>query len=201
MNKTLQSVQDIVQQTADAIAAVIHLDVEVADTSFVRIAGTGTYHKDLGCVMEGRRVYEDVVQRGRIIIIEHPGQHPLCTTCPLMASCPEKLEIAMPIVSGTQVLGILGLISFTDKQTAYFEENRAWVIQFIGKMAELIAGNVQDSSPVESASLADLERDAIRDALARVGKCTGRAAKAAKLLGISRATMYRKIQEYKIKIP
>ena len=76
-----------------------------------------------------------------------------------------------------------------------------WVIQFIGKMAELIAGNVQDSSPVESASLADLERDAIRDALARLGKCTGRAAKAAKLLGISRATMYRKIQEYKIKIP
>jgi len=41
----------------------------------------------------------------------------------------------------------------------------------------------------------ELERQAIADALER---CDGSAAKAAKLLGISRASIYNKIREYRL---
>jgi len=152
--------------------------------------------------MEGRRVYEDVVRSGQMTVIETPRHHRLCLECPLRETGPEKLEIAMPILAGDRVVGIIGLISFTDRQTEYFNENREWVIQFLGKMAELIAGNVKEaeSAPAVKHSLAELEREAIENALESVGNCVGRAGKAAKLLGISRATMYRKIQEYKIEM-
>lgn len=204
----LQKIQPVVQKTAEAIADVIGLEVEVADCQFIRIAGTGEYNKDCGKIMEGSFVYKHVVETGQMITIEHPGEHELCQSCRYCQKCPECAEMAMPIVWKHTVIGVIGLVSFNDQQTQHFMESKEWMIQFIGKMAELIAGNAvkfMENEPGKATSmqedffnLAELERSTIKKVLEEFGDEVGRAGKAAKILGISRATLYRKIQEYNL---
>ena len=43
----LLTIQPIVQKTAQAIAHIIGLDVEVADCNFIRVAGTGKYNTQI----------------------------------------------------------------------------------------------------------------------------------------------------------
>ncbi|WP_303690545.1 helix-turn-helix domain-containing protein [Megamonas hypermegale] len=200
MKSLLQQIQPIVQNTANAIAKVIQMEVEVADNNFIRIAGTGKYAENIGELMNAGFVYHHVLQTGDIIMIEHPGFHVLCKPCPFYQNCPEDTELAAPIKFGEKTIGVIGLVSFNKTQTEHFIANKEWMIQFIQKMAELIAFNLSDITQDEpygtSLQLAQLERNAIKKALELVSGKTSKADRAAKLLGISRATLYRKIKEY-----
>lgn len=75
------------------------------------------------------------------------------------------------------------------------------------KMAELIASNLENiaiKNPSKTPNLdtplnlAQLERNAIKKALDLVDNEISKTDKAAKILGISRATLYRKIKEYNL---
>lgn len=204
----LLDIQPIVQKTAQAIAHIIGLDVEIADCNFIRIAGTGKYNTQIGELMNAGFVYRHVMKTQKMILIEHPGFHVLCEPCPNYRNCPEQTELAAPLVLYGQSVGVIGLVSFTQEQSEYFFKNKEWMIQFLTKMSELIVNNLEDinkkKQPEEvnpTLNLAALEKETIRKALQEVQnevRKTDRTDKAASLLGISRATLYRKIREYKL---
>lgn len=207
MKSLLQQIQPIVQNTANAIAKVIQMEVEVADNNFIRIAGTGKYAENIGELMNAGFVYHHVLQTGNIIMIEHPGFHILCKPCPYYEKCPEDTELAAPIIFHGENVGVIGLVSFNKQQTEHFIAHKEWMIQFIQKMAELIASNLENIAikyPSKtpnldtSLNLAQLERNAIKKALDLVDNEISKTDKAAKILGISRATLYRKIKEYNL---
>lgn len=207
MKSLLQQIQPIVQNTANAIAKVIQMEVEVADNNFIRIAGTGKYAENIGELMNAGFVYHHVLQTGNIIMIEHPGFHILCKPCPYYEKCPEDTELAAPIIFHGENVGVIGLVSFNKQQTEHFIAHKEWMIQFIQKMAELIASNLENiaikylsKTPNldTSLNLAQLERNAIKKALDLVDNEISKTDKAAKILGISRATLYRKIKEYNL---
>lgn len=204
----LLTIQPIVQKTAQAIANIIGLDVEVADCNFIRVAGTGKYNTQIGELMNAGFVYQHVMKTQKMILIEHPGFNVLCEPCPNYRHCSEQTELAAPLVLYGQSVGVIGLVSFTSEQSEYFFKNKDWMIQFLTKMAELIVNNLEDinkknnSEEVNSTlNLAILEKETIQKALQEVQhevRKTDRTDKAASLLGISRATLYRKIREYKL---
>lgn len=208
MESLLQQIRPVVQKTAQAIAGVIGLEVEVADKNFIRIAGTGKYSENCGELMNAGFVYNHVLKTGKMIMIEHPGFHILCQPCPNYQNCPEFTELAAPIIFNGETVGVIGLVSFDEKQTKHFMENKPWMVQFIGKMAELIVSNIAEVAAEEESAdkdkeyselnLDDLERRTIKKALEEVAGEVRKAEKAAKMLGISRATLYRKIQEYNL---
>lgn len=207
MKSILQQIQPIVQNTANAISKVIQMEVEVADNNFIRIAGTGKYAENIGELMNAGFVYHHVLQTGNIIMIEHPGFHILCKPCPYYEKCPEDTELAAPIIFHGESVGVIGLVSFNKQQTEHFIAHKEWMIQFIQKMAELIANNLENiaiknssktSNLDTSLNLAKLERNAIKKALDLVDNEISKTDKAAKILGISRATLYRKIKEYNL---
>lgn len=206
MESLLQKIQPAVQNTASAIAKVIQMEVEVADKNFIRIAGTGKYAKQCGELMNAGFVYHHVMKTGKMIMIEHPGYHILCKPCPFYQNCPECTELAAPIIFKGEVIGVIGLVSFNEQQTKHFFEHQEWMIQFIGKMAELIISNIEEILNEKSEkidedtelNLADLEKRTIKKALDMVEDEARKADKAAKMLGISRATLYRKIREYNL---
>lgn len=111
--------------------------------------------------------------------------------------------MAAPIIVSGQPVGVIGLVSFGPAHTERLLANREWMLRFIEKMAELIAGELSSldaaEMPPESAlSLSSLEKETILKALAEVAGQVRSKEKAAEMLGISRATLYRKLKEYKI---
>jgi len=199
----LQEIQDDVQKTAEAIADVLKIEVEIADADLIRVAGTGKYRDECGHTMLEGFVYRHVLESGNTVVIENPGCHELCQPCPRQGGCTEDAEIAAPIMVGGTPVGVIGLVSFDAEQTNRLLENRDWMLKFIGKMAELIAGmlpqtNQSNDQALPSLNLNTLEKETIIKALAEVAGDNRSKEKAAELLGISRATLYRKLKEYDI---
>lgn len=199
----LQEIQQTVQRTAEAISDVLKIEVEIADSNLVRVAGTGHYKDQCGSVMLDGFVYQHVLATGNTIVIENPGHHELCQPCPRMGNCFENAEMATPILAQGKAVGVIGLVSFDSIQAKRLLSNQEWMLQFIVKMAELIANNLPKEVAAEDSqtpplNLENLEKEAIVKALDEVAGNVRSKEKAAKLLGISRATLYRKIREYEI---
>jgi GAF domain-containing protein len=198
----LEHIQQTVQKTAEAIADVLKIEVEIADENLVRVAGTGQYKENCGQVMQAGFVYQHVLATGEMVLIENPGQHELCRPCPQCGQCFEYAELATPILSNDRPIGVIGLVSFDPVQAKRLLENKEWMLQFIVKMAELIINNLPNSAAGQAAmlplNLGSLEKEAIVKALSEVEGQVRRKEKAAKMLGISRATLYRKIKEYEL---
>jgi transcriptional regulator with PAS, ATPase and Fis domain len=199
----LQEIQHTVQRTAEAISDVLKIEVEIADSNLVRVAGTGHYKEQCGSVMLDGFVYQHVLNTGDTVVIENPGYHELCQPCPRRGNCFENAEMASPILLQGKPVGVIGLVSFDSMQAKRLLGNREWLLQFIVKMAELIANNipemaVDEDSHIPPLNLENLEKEAIVKALDEVSGNVRSKERAAKLLGISRATLYRKIREYEI---
>ena len=200
---SLEKIKHTVQTTAEAIADALKIEVEIADSNLVRVASTGMYKEQCGDVMADGFVYKYVLDTGNTVIIENPGAHELCKPCPRIGNCCESGEIAAPIMLGDKTVGVIGLIGFDAAQAKQLMDNKEWIVQFLVKMAELISSNLSDENNNNSKNSLDLnletlEKEAIIKALEEVSGNTGSKDKAAKLLGISRATLYRKLKEYEI---
>ncbi len=198
----LNQIQTDVQNTAQAIADALKIEVEIVDSNLVRIAGTGQYQQQCGQPMTAGFIYQYVLQSGKTVVIENPGSHELCRPCPRSGNCQEDAEIAAPILLDGQPVGVIGLVSLDQDQTQRLLDRRDWMLQFIAKMAELIAGMLRKPAGGRltraKLNLDELEKAAIIKALAEVAGNTHSKERAAELLGISRATLYRKLKEYKL---
>lgn len=141
----LHNIQATVQQTAEAIAEVLKIEVEIADEKLVRVAGTGQCADKCGQRMDEGFVYHHVLTSGEAMIIDHPGFHPLCKPCRYYQNCSEKAEVAMPIKVAEQIIGIIGLICFDAEQGRRLMSQTDSLLRFLGKMAELVAGKIVEN--------------------------------------------------------
>lgn len=142
----LRFIQTTVQQTAEAIAEALKIEVEIADSGLVRVAGTGQYKDACGVVMPDGFVYQHVLKTGRPVIIDRPGYHQLCRPCIHYSNCSETAEVAQPIRVNGQTVGVIGLISFTDEQASRLLDQKDSLLRFLEKMADLIAGKLLENS-------------------------------------------------------
>ncbi|HWJ03000.1 MAG TPA: sigma 54-interacting transcriptional regulator [Verrucomicrobiae bacterium] len=138
----LGDIKSTVQQTAEAIAAALKLEVEIADANLVRVAGTGQYRSRCGHAMEEGFVYRHVLQTGEPVIIDNPGFNRLCQPCVCRGKCLEYAEVAMPIRVNDLIIGVIGLISFDETQTLRLMDNKDTLLLFLEKMADLLVGKV-----------------------------------------------------------
>ena len=139
--QALQDIQTIVQQTAEAIAAALQIEVEIADSKMLRVAGTGRYREGCGQELEGV-IYRHVLNTGRSVVIDEPGQHELCYPCNFRTQCSETAEVVVPILLSNERLGVIGLIGFDALQAKRMLQEQESLLQFLEKMADLIAEKV-----------------------------------------------------------
>ncbi|MDR3584641.1 MAG: sigma 54-interacting transcriptional regulator [Desulfosporosinus sp.] len=138
----LSDIKSTVQQTADAIAAALKIEVEIADADLIRVAGTGKYMSRCGYPMENGFVYKHVLTTGATVIIDDPGFNELCQPCPCQGKCQEYAEVAIPIRVEDLIIGVIGLVSFNEEQTKRLMGNKQSLLLFLEKMAELLVGKV-----------------------------------------------------------
>ena len=138
----LMNIQPVVQSIADAIAAVLKIEVEIANHHFIRVAGTGEQRVSVLHKMEGDLVYKSAIRTGQPVIITNPGFAEVCERCQFFQNCSETGEICTPITYENQAIGVIGLLAFNEEQRHRLFENTDGILTFLGKMADLLSSKL-----------------------------------------------------------
>ena len=130
---------------AELIARVVGVDVEVVDAGLNRLAGTGLYASGVGENIRAEgETYRHVMRIRRSFVMETPREHFICTRCPGRDLCRETLSISTPIIDGSDVLGVIGLVCSTDEDRARVLGHKDVYVQFIERCAEFILHKLHD---------------------------------------------------------
>ena len=132
-----------VKKYSEIVSKVVNIDVEIMDSSFVRIAGTGNLEEKVGLSMRKEsHIYHQVLKYKKTIIILNPRKDPHCSNCPNKSLCKEELEISTPIIYQDEVIGVIGLICFEKNKKYDFFIKKDLYIQFLEQIAEFISYKV-----------------------------------------------------------
>ncbi|TCP24914.1 transcriptional regulator with PAS, ATPase and Fis domain [Scopulibacillus darangshiensis] len=138
----LMDIQPIVQSIADAIAAVLKIEVEIANHRFIRVAGTGEQKVSVLHKMEGDLAYQSAIRTGQAVIVTNPGFDAVCERCRFYQNCSETGEISTPITYKNRAIGVIGLLAFNEEQRKRLFENKEGILTFLGKMADLLSSKL-----------------------------------------------------------
>ncbi|GIN99017.1 ATPase AAA [Siminovitchia terrae] len=140
----LMDIQPVVQSIADAIAAALKIEVEIANHHFIRVAGTGEQKVSVLRKMEGDLVYQSAIRTGQPLVIENPGFEEVCERCLFFENCAETGEICAPITYRDRSLGVIGLLAFDEEQRRRLFENTEGTLTFLSKMADLLSSKLHE---------------------------------------------------------
>lgn len=141
----LNFILDDVKKYSEIVSKVIGMDVEVMDSSFTRIAGTGSLKEKVGLDMkEESHIYHQVLESKETIIILEPRKDMHCHTCEKKFLCKEELEISTPIMYQDDVIGVIGLICFEKYKKNEFIGKKDLYIQFLKQISEFISYKVYE---------------------------------------------------------
>ncbi|MDN5344836.1 MAG: sigma-54 dependent transcriptional regulator, acetoin dehydrogenase operon transcriptional [Clostridia bacterium] len=142
MMPDLFNIKNFVQQIAEAVAAVVGIDVTIFNDSLLRVAGTGRYLEQVGQRINPTAAFAKVLQNGRPAAVFNPTVNKECLACELKASCSEIANIAYPITMNNRVKGVLALIAFDEEQRLKLIKQKDIYINFLSRMAELISSKL-----------------------------------------------------------
>lgn len=137
--ESLRQYYDLSQRVAEAIEAVLGIDVTIMNGSMERISGTGRYKALIGEKIEENTAFEYCLRKGDPqVIVDHDKDNSICQVCPRSATCAEKAEICVPIKQGKKTVGVIGVIAFDEEQRNRIVSNEQVFINFLEKMSDLL---------------------------------------------------------------
>lgn len=157
----LMNIQPAVQRIADAIAAVLKIEVEIANQHFIRVAGTGDQIESVLHKMEGDFVYRSAIRTGKPVVIENPGHEKVCERCKFFGNCSETGEICAPITFRGEPIGVIGLLAFNEEQKRRLFENTEGILSFLSKMADLLTSKLHEHDMIQQLTRSSEKMDKI----------------------------------------
>ena len=142
----LNSIKDSVQEVAEAIASVLHVDVTIVDKDFKRIASTGKYKDLIGSKLPSKCLYEYVIKEKKPHYVERHGKdakaNSVCDECEGKEGCKEFATIGYPIISEEQVIGVIGINVFEEEKCNRISTDFYSMINFLDRLSSLLLGNM-----------------------------------------------------------
>ena len=139
----LENIKKDIAVYVEAISKVINADVEVMTKNLIRIAGTGILKEKVGLSMENdSHSYKNAMKTGKISIISNPKIDVLCQDCPSRATCKETLDVSAPIFFNSEIVGVIGLICFTEEQRESFLMKKDSYIGFLEQISRSISSRI-----------------------------------------------------------
>jgi transcriptional regulator with PAS, ATPase and Fis domain len=137
--ESLKQYNDLSQRVAEAIEAVLRIDVTIMSKEMERISGTGKYKVLIGEEIEKGTAFDYCLRTGNPqIIVDHEDDNSICQKCPRYSSCSEKAEICVPIKHGNTTIGVIGVIAFDEEQKNRIIGNKLVFLNFLEKMSDLL---------------------------------------------------------------
>ena len=138
----LKEVQAYVQRIAEVISEVIGLDVTIVDKNSIRIAGTGSFAKQIGKRSPIGSAINIVRERGERISIFEPGKEDACKKCKMFNNCKSSARMISPILVSGKVEGFLVMDALDQEQRKRLILAEANYLNFISQMSDLIANKL-----------------------------------------------------------
>ncbi|NLC38468.1 MAG: sigma 54-interacting transcriptional regulator, partial [Clostridia bacterium] len=138
----LKEVQAYVQRIAEVISEVIGLDVTIVDKNSIRIAGTGSFAKQIGKRSPIGSAINIVRERGERISIFEPGKEDTCKKCKMFNNCKSSARMISPILVSGKVEGFLVMDALDQEQRKRLILAEANYLNFISQMSDLIANKL-----------------------------------------------------------
>lgn len=161
----LNNVQQNCQKVAEAVASALKTEVEIIDDELLRVAGTGSVRNDVGYRLRRGFVNRHAMKTGLPVFIKEAGNHEICGSCPLKNNCFYRASIVYPIVANSTVIGTISLIAFDDRQKDNLTENTSSLMEFIGRMADLMASKALEREIIQDKMLMAGRLEAVVDAV------------------------------------
>ena len=142
-NIDLKDIKNEIQNIAEAILAVLGIDVTIVNQDLVSIAGTVIYLKSIGEKVKGYSAFKKSLIEKVDILINDPSCNSICKECDKSLDCKEYAEVCCPIICEEKSYGVIGLIAFTKEQAKIINSNKENLLNFLGKMADLISNKLK----------------------------------------------------------
>lgn len=157
----LRKIIDYVQSTAEAISSALSVEVEIIDDEMYRVGGTNTMKSELGVKQKRGYVNSYVLKTRQHFVMTNPGHHSLCRDCDLQGNCYCSAGIFCPIELKGNGIGIISLMGFTPKQKDNLMGNSEQYMEFIVRMADMLASKVSEQRVLEEKNILSKQLEAI----------------------------------------
>jgi len=148
------SIQPMVQDLVEAIAAALAIEVEIVDHELTVVAGSGFYKKKIGQkeelgLLESDYLYARTLRSGESFVVQDPVSDPEYDPSSLKGTTPELAEVCSPIMIGDRVIGVIGLVAFNPVQKDNLMSKPEAVLSFLQHLSRFLAAKVAESEAVE----------------------------------------------------
>lgn len=171
----LNSIKDSVQEVAEAIASVLHVDVTIVDKDFKRIASTGKYKDLIGSKLPSKCLYEYVIKEKKPHYVERHGKdakaNSVCDECEGKEGCKEFATIGYPIISEEQVIGVIGINVFEEEKCNRISTDFYSMINFLDRLSSLLLGNMHYLETINKLKIQKEETNHIMNSLSNGVLC------------------------------
>lgn len=161
----LDYIKEDIQNIAEAILSVLNINVTIVDEKLVRIAGTGKYLENIGEKLDGYSAFKKSLEEQISIIIDDPHVSTICKECDNKIYCKEHAEVCCPITLDGHSYGVIGLIAFTDEEKDIIRKNKSGLLNFLGKMADLISNKLKAQIKAEELELEKKKLEILIDSM------------------------------------
>ncbi len=145
MRDILSKMQDISQTYVELLAEILKVDVTIVSASLRRIAGSGKLISQLGKDISNEgHIIRYALQTKELQIVANPGKEGVCLSCDRREKCRDIFEMWMPLLVNGEVIGVLGLVAFNQRQRTHIIKNQDTFLQFINQFAGLLTLKAQE---------------------------------------------------------
>ncbi|USG66639.1 sigma 54-interacting transcriptional regulator [Brevibacillus ruminantium] len=142
---SLWEIKNTAQDIAEAITAAIGIEVEIIDDQLMIVAGTGRYTEKIGQREEEGNIdsgyiYSHILKTGEEYVVEDARHDEFYHACEN-----ELAEVCCPITSGNRIIGLIGLVAFTEAQRVLLLESQRELMIFLRRMAYLLSSKVSET--------------------------------------------------------
>ncbi len=132
------------QQIADALAAVLQVQVDIVDGDLTRIAKAGAAPDRVGVEPRSGQSYRYVLAHGEPLFIDEPRSHGVCLRCKERDACRATAEIVWPIRRGPAVVGCIGLVAVNERERHRLLDQVEGLTRFTERISDLITAKVSE---------------------------------------------------------
>lgn len=146
----LFDIQRDVQQISEVISEALGVETEIIDENMAVIGSTSYNAQDYSAVWDGSTPWDNtnsqiskhIFETRRPLILEDPGENPLCRNCTEKNQCYYKAGLYYPILHEGHCRGIISLVAFNQQQKEHILNNAFSYMKFTRKIADILASKI-----------------------------------------------------------